>query len=73
MRVRRVVSSQLRVAESKVEEGSAIVADLGADRVDLKELVMALEAEFGIDIPDHEEKRFVTVADCVRYVDRLNE
>ena len=56
-RVKKIIAEQLGVEESQVTSEKAFVADLGADSLDTVELVMALEDEFGIEIPRSEERR----------------
>ena len=66
--VKKVVCEQLGVEESEVSEGSSFVDDLGADSLDVVELVMALEEQFGIDIPDDDVNNLKTVQDVVDYI-----
>lgn len=67
-KVREVVVDQLNVDEGDVTEESAFVDDLGADSLDIVELVMALEEQFGISIPDEEAETIKTVGDAVKYI-----
>lgn len=67
-RVRAVVCKELNVNESEVNEGASFTEDLGADSLDVVELVMALEEEFGIDIPDDDVANIKTVGDVVTYI-----
>ena len=67
-RVRRVISEKLRVDPSKVKPESLLVEDLGADSLDVVEVVMKLEEEFGISIPDSDVEGIRTVADVVEYI-----
>lgn len=63
-----VAVDQLGVDESDVSESSSFVGDLGADSLDLVELVMAFEDEFGVSIPDDQVEAIATVADAANYI-----
>ena len=67
-RVKSVVVEQLGVEESEVTNEASFVDDLGADSLDTVELVMALEEEFGTEIPDEEAEKITTVQLAVDYV-----
>ena len=67
-RVKSVVVEQLGVEESEVKNASSFVDDLGADSLDTVELVMALEEEFGTEIPDEEAEKITTVQLAIDYV-----
>lgn len=67
-RVKKVVVEELGVKEEEVVEAASFTEDLGADSLDVVELVMALEDEFGIDIPDEEVGEIKTVGDAVSYI-----
>ncbi len=67
-RVRKVVVEQLVVKQEEVVEAASFQEDLGADSLDVVELVMALEEEFGIEIPDDEVGGLKTVGDAVTYI-----
>jgi acyl carrier protein len=69
-RVKKVVVEELGVKEEEVNEGASFTEDLGADSLDLVELVMALEEEFGVDIPDDEVNAIKTVGDAINYIDK---
>ena len=68
-RVKKIIAEQLGVEESQVTSEKAFVADLGADSLDTVELVMALEDEFGIEIPDEDAEKAKTVQNVVDYID----
>ena len=68
-RVRKIVVEQLGVKEEEVTLEASFVDDLGADSLDTVELVMALEDEFGLDIPDEEADKIKTVGDAVKYIE----
>ena len=68
-KVKKIVVDQLGVAEDQVTPEAKFVEDLGADSLDQVELVMALEEEFGADIPDEEAEKLTTVGDAIAYVE----
>jgi len=67
-RVKKIVAEQLGVNEADVKSQSSFVNDLGADSLDTVELVMALEEEFGTEIPDEEAEKITTVQQAVDYI-----
>ncbi len=67
-RVTKVTCEELGVPENEVTEAASFTDDLGADSLDVVELVMAFEEEFGIDIPDDDVANLKTVGDAVSYV-----
>jgi len=67
--IKEVVVEQLSVSADEVKEDAKFVEDLGADSLDVVELVMALEEKFDIEIPDDEAEKIQTVADVVAYVE----
>jgi len=67
-RVKKIVVEQLGVKEEEVTSEASFVDDLGADSLDTVELVMALEEEFKIEIPDEEAEKITTVKQAVDYV-----
>ena len=67
-RVRKIVADQLGVAEGDIKNESSFVDDLGADSLDTVELVMALEEEFGTEIPDEQAEKITTVQLAIDYV-----
>lgn len=67
-RVKSIIVEQLGVEESQVTDSAKFVEDLGADSLDTVELVMALEEEFSIEIPDEDAEKIATVGDAVSYI-----
>ena len=67
-RVKKIVVERLEVDADKVNEKAAFIDDLGADSLDLVELVMAFEEEFGIEIPDDVQEQIGTVGDAVKFI-----
>ncbi|MDI6781033.1 MAG: acyl carrier protein [bacterium] len=67
-RVKRIIVDQLGVNEDQVVSDASFVDDLGADSLDTVEMVMALEEEFGIEIPDEDAEKIKTVSNVVDYV-----
>ncbi len=67
-RVKKIITEQLGVDEEDVTPEANFVEDLGADSLDTVELVMAFEEEFGIEIPDEDAEKIVTVQQAVDYI-----
>ena len=72
-RVKKIVVEHLGVEEGKVTEAASFVDDLGADSLDTVELVMALEEEFGIEIPDEDAEKITRVKEAVDYIEKHGE
>jgi len=68
-RVRAIIAEQLGVKLEEVTDSASFIEDLGADSLDTVELVMALEEEFGIEIPDEDAEKMVAVGDAIKYID----
>ena len=68
-RVKKIIVDQLNVNEEQVTPEANFMDDLGADSLDTVELVMALEEEFGGDIPEEEAEKLRTVGDAVKYLE----
>ncbi|MFM1944050.1 MAG: acyl carrier protein [Verrucomicrobiota bacterium] len=68
-RVKAIIVEQLGVTEEQVTPEAKFIEDLGADSLDTVELVMALEEEFGQEIPDEEAEKLQTVGDVTKYVE----
>jgi acyl carrier protein len=66
--VKKIIAEQLGVNEAEIKNESSFVDDLGADSLDTVELVMALEEEFEIEIPDEEAEKITTVQQAVDYI-----
>ncbi len=67
-KVKEIVVEQLGVEEDEVTMESSFIDDLGADSLDIVELIMALEEEFDIEVPDEEAEKITTVGDVVEYI-----
>ena len=67
-RVKEIIVEQLGVAEDAVVNEASFIDDLGADSLDIVELIMALEEEFDIEIQDADAEKIVTVGDVVEYI-----
>ena len=67
--VKEVVIEQLDCDPAEVKEDSKFIEDLGADSLDVVELVMALEEKFDIEIPDEDAEKILTVADAIAYIE----
>ena len=69
-RVKKIVVEHLGVEEDKVTPDASFIDDLGADSLDIVELVMAFEEEFGVEIPDDAAEKITTVRDAIDYIDQ---
>jgi acyl carrier protein len=69
-RVKKIIVDQLGVEEDLVTAEASFVDDLGADSLDTVELVMALEEEFGLEIPDEEAEKITRVKEAVAYIEK---
>jgi len=67
-RVKEIIVEQLGVDESEVTMDASFIDDLGADSLDIVELIMALEEEFDLEIPDKDAEKITTVGDAVEYI-----
>ena len=66
----KIVAETLKIEENKISEDSKFIDDLGADSLDLAELMMAIEAAFECDIPDEDAGGISTVKDAIEYVEK---
>ncbi|MCK4545873.1 MAG: acyl carrier protein [Candidatus Eisenbacteria sp.] len=69
-KIKEIVVERLGVEEAKVTTDASFIDDLGADSLDTVELVMALEEAFGIEIPDEDAEKLVTVKDAIEYLNQ---
>jgi acyl carrier protein len=67
-KVRGIIAEQLGVAEDEIKTTSSFIEDLGADSLDIVELVMAMEEEFEVEIPDEEAENIKTVQDAINFI-----
>ncbi len=67
-KVKEIIVEQLGVSAEQVKAEARFIDDLGADSLDTVELIMALEEEFGVEIPDEDAEKMVTVGDAVNYL-----
>lgn len=67
-KIKKLLSSQLNISEDKIKPESRLVEDLGADSLDMVEMLMTLEDQFGVTISDEEALKIKTVADIAKYV-----
>ncbi|MEK6715381.1 MAG: acyl carrier protein [Candidatus Omnitrophota bacterium] len=68
-KVKSIIAEQLGVKVEEVTPQASFIDDLGADSLDTVELVMALEEEFGIEIPDEDAEKMGTVGDAIKYIE----
>ncbi|QRK05310.1 acyl carrier protein [Archangium minus] len=67
-KVKNIIADQLGVGEEEIKPESSFIEDLGADSLDIVELVMAMEEEFEVEIPDEEAENIKTVGDAINYI-----
>lgn len=72
-KVKSIIVEQLGVSEDQVTPDAKFIEDLGADSLDQVELIMALEEEFGEDIPDSEAEKMASVGDAIKYIESKQE
>jgi len=68
-KVKSIIADQLGVGEDEIKTESSFIEDLGADSLDIVELVMAFEEEFGVEIPDDAAEKIATVKDAISYIE----
>jgi acyl carrier protein len=68
VKVKGIIAEQLGVGEDEIKPESSFIEDLGADSLDIVELVMAMEEEFEVEIPDEEAENIKTVGDAINYI-----
>ncbi|MDP2939140.1 MAG: acyl carrier protein [Candidatus Omnitrophota bacterium] len=68
-KIKAIIAEQLGVKPEEVTPNASFIDDLGADSLDTVELVMALEEEFGIEIPDEDAEKMTTVGDAIKYIE----
>ena len=71
-RIREIICDQLDLEEDKVTMDSDIMEDFEADSLDVVDLVMSIEDEFGLEVPDDQIENFRTVGDVVRYIEEIS-
>jgi len=71
--IRKIVAEKLEVSEDQLTPEARFIDDLGADSLDLVELIMAIEEEFDIEIPDEEAEKIVTVGDAIAYAEKKKQ
>lgn len=71
--IKEIVVEQLAVAENEVRSDASFVDDLGADSLDIVELVMAMEEKFGLEISDEDAEKITTIGDAVNYIKERTE
>ncbi|MBU4375986.1 MAG: acyl carrier protein [Candidatus Omnitrophica bacterium] len=69
-KVKSIIAEQLGVKKEEVTDAAKFIDDLGADSLDTVELVMALEEEFGIEIPDEDAEKMATVGEAIKYIEQ---
>lgn len=72
-KIKDIIVDKLGIDEEKITNDASFKDDLGADSLDIAELVMELEDEFDMEIPDEEAEKIVTVGDALKYIDKLEK
>ena len=72
-KVKKMLATQLNIDVKTIQDNSNITEDLGADSLDMMEMLMGLEGEFGITIPDDEAESLKTVSDVAAFIDKQNK
>ena len=72
-RVKDIIVNKLGVSEDEVKDEASFVEDLGADSLDIVELIMDLEEEFGTEIPDEDAEQIRTVGEAIKYIEKKSE
>lgn len=67
-KVKEIIAEQLGISEDKVNDEASFTDDLGADSLDVVELILAFEEEFGVEIPDEDAEKMATVGDANKYI-----
>ncbi len=67
-KVKKIIMDQLGVSEAEVKPEASFIEDLGADSLDLTELIMAMEEEFGVEIADEDAQKMLKVQDAYKYI-----
>jgi len=68
-KIKGIIAEQLGVKAEEVTPQASFIDDLGADSLDTVELIMALEEEFGVEIPDEDAEKMTTVGDAIKYIE----
>ncbi|MFO8053436.1 MAG: acyl carrier protein [Candidatus Omnitrophota bacterium] len=72
-KVKEIISEQLGVKKEEIKPESSFIDDLGADSLDTVEVVMALEEEFGIEIPDEDAEKITKVGEAIKYIEEKKQ
>ncbi|MDL1871695.1 acyl carrier protein [Deltaproteobacteria bacterium PRO3] len=72
-KIKQIIAEQLGLNEDEIADSASLLDDLGADSLDIVELVMAMEEEFEMEIPDEDAEKIVTVKDVIDYVKRRTQ
>lgn len=72
-KIKSIISEQLGVKPEEVTPQASFIDDLGADSLDTVELIMALEEEFNVEIPDEDAEKMTTVGDAIKYINEKSE
>jgi acyl carrier protein len=68
-KIKDIIAEQLQVEKDTINEGTSLMKDLEADSLDAVEIIMGIETEFGIEVPDEEAEKFQSIGDIVKFVE----
>jgi len=68
-KVKEIIANELEIDSAEVVDGASLIDDLGADSLSVMELMIAFDDEFGVEVPEEDYEKLITVGDLVKYID----